>query len=110
VIDEDVGPGLEKLAGMPSLDAILLDVPIERSEGLEACARLRGEAKAPFIVLANAASREALLHAIESGARYALLKPVRPELLLERLATAMKAPAAVPAAPSADAGEAPPTS
>jgi len=104
VIDEDVVPGLEKLPAMPSVDAILLDVPIETAGGLEVCARLREKARAPFIVLANAASREALDHAIGSGARYVLLKPVRPELLLERLASVIQAPAAAPSAPAGGEG------
>ncbi len=95
VIDEDVGPGLEKLAAMPSLDAILLDVQIETADGLATCARLREAAKAPFIVLANVASHDALAHAVESGARYVLLKPVKQDLLLERISNVLKPPETV---------------
>ena len=101
VIDEDVRQGLDRLAAMPSLDAILLDVPIETDDGLAACARLREAGKAPYIVLANAAGLEAMAHALESGARYVLLKPVRPDLLLERLAGLIQPRAGVPSAPPA---------
>ncbi len=91
VVEEEVGPGLEKLAGGLHADAVVLDVALETPEGREACARLREAAKAPFIVLASSSGREAVAHAIESGARCILLKPVRPDVLLDRLADTFKA-------------------
>lgn len=85
VVEEEVGPGLEKLPGMSGVGAVVADVALETPEGVEACARLRETQKAPFIVLTTHAGREAVSHAIDSGARFVLLKPVRPDLLLQRL-------------------------
>jgi DNA-binding response OmpR family regulator len=76
---------------MAGVNAVVVDVPVETPEGVEACARLREILKVPFIVLTGSASGEAVTHAIDSGARYVLLKPVRPELLLERLSDALGA-------------------
>jgi CheY-like chemotaxis protein len=86
VVEEEAGPGLEKLPGMTGVSAVVADIALETPEGVEVCARLRELQKAPFVVLTSHAGRDAVSHAIDSGARFVLLKPVRPELLLQRLA------------------------
>jgi CheY-like chemotaxis protein len=93
VVEEDVGPGLEKLPGMSGVSAVVADVPLETPEGAEVCARLREAQKAPFVVMTSHGGREAVIHAIDSGARHVLLKPVRPELLLQRLSETIGAEA-----------------
>ncbi len=89
-VEGDRWPGPDGTPGVREADVIVLDTALGTPEGQEACRQVRESAKVPFIVLTSAAGREAVVQAIESGARYALLKPVRPELLLERLADALR--------------------
>jgi CheY-like chemotaxis protein len=88
------GQGLEEAQQQLSrktVDAIVLDVPIETDGGLEACMKVRGIAKVPIIVLAGNTSKQAIANALQSGARYVLVKPFKEDLLLERLANVLKA-------------------
>ncbi|HLF95017.1 MAG TPA: DUF4388 domain-containing protein [Planctomycetota bacterium] len=71
-------------------DVIVLDVPIETDDGLNLCARLRGMTKTPFIVLSGNASKQAIANALQSGARYVLVKPFREDLLIERISNVLK--------------------
>ncbi len=73
------------------VDAIVLDAPIETDGGLEACMKVRGIAKVPIIVLAGNTSKQAIANALQSGARYVLVKPFKEDLLIERLANVLKA-------------------
>ena len=87
------GQGLEEAQqhlGRKTVDAIVLDVPIETDGGLEACMKVRGIAKVPIIVLAGNTSKQAIANALQSGARYVLVKPFKEDLLLERLANVLK--------------------
>lgn len=77
------------------IDVVILDVSIETEDGLATCRRIREVTPVPFIVLAGNTSRQAVANAIESGARYVLLKPVKQDLLLERLSNVLRPPEAV---------------
>lgn len=67
------------------LDVIVLDISLQTGEGLPLCARLCEMKAAPLILLADNTSKEAVDNAVQSGARYVLLKPVEEEFLLERI-------------------------
>lgn len=88
VEEEEISSGLEKLGMGPAMDVAILDAAVESPEGREACRRLR-EAGVPFLVLTPGTGREAMEQAGVSGARFVLVKPVRPERLLDRLAAAL---------------------
>lgn len=82
---------LADLLSRNPVDAIILDVSVETESGLALCSRLRQLTRTPFLVLSRNASRAAVLNAIQCGARYVLIKPVREDLLLERLSNVLKA-------------------
>ena len=65
--------------------AIVLDLPIETEDGLTLCRRLRGSTKTPFILLSGNTSKKAVAHALQSGARYVLVKPIKEDLLVDRV-------------------------
>jgi CheY-like chemotaxis protein len=73
------------------VDAIVLDVSVETDNGLGLCGKLRDVAKVPFIVLSGNTSKQAVINAVQCGARYVLIKPVREDLLLERILNLLKA-------------------
>jgi CheY-like chemotaxis protein len=77
--------------GRKEADVIVLDVPIETDGGLAACMKVRGSSKVPIIVLAGNTSKQAIANALQSGARYVLVKPFKEDLLLERLSNVLKA-------------------
>jgi CheY-like chemotaxis protein len=79
----------EGLAALAA-DVIVLDVPIETDDGLKLCANLREKTKTPFLVLSGNTSKQAIAHALQSGARYVLIKPVKEDLLLERISNVLK--------------------
>jgi len=72
------------LAEIPA-HVIILDIAIETDEGLRLCHRLRQNTEIPFIVVTGSSGRMAGAHARKSGARHVLLKPINPELLVDRL-------------------------
>lgn len=82
-------PDASRILPSQYVDVIIFDVSIETEDGLAACNTLREGTKTPFIVLAGNSSRRAITNAIQSGARYVLLKPVKEELLLDRLSRAL---------------------
>lgn len=63
--------------------AVIVDLAPDVNEGLAICDRLRDEMKKNFIVVTEAASQ---MEALQSGARYVLLKPVPAQVLLDRTA------------------------
>lgn len=65
--------------------AIILDIALETVEGLKVCTRVRQTARVPFIVATSVGGRLAAANARLSGARHVLLKPIVPDLLLDRL-------------------------
>jgi CheY-like chemotaxis protein len=85
--EDDAVRTLERQAA----DVVVLDVPIETDGALALCERFRKTKPVPFIVLSANASKQAIAHAMQSGARYVLIKPFREDLLLERIANVLKA-------------------
>jgi len=75
------------------VDAIILDISFEGGEALTVCERIRAETKRPFIVMSENTSQAAFDSALQCGARYVLLKPIKEEVLLERLAQLLGLPA-----------------
>ena len=73
------------LTSLEHVDVVVLDVPLETEGSLALCARLRDTTQTPFILLSANTSRNATANALRSGARYVLVKPIREELLIERL-------------------------
>ena len=69
--------------------AIIVDTAIESEEGMRLCTRLRREARVPFIVVTGDRGRLATANARKSGARHVILKPILPDLLLDRLHDAL---------------------
>ncbi len=63
--------------------AVVVDLSPDVEEALSICDRLREDSKKSFIVLTEAAAQ---MQALQSGARYVLLKPVPGQVLLERIA------------------------
>lgn len=90
VIEGFSSANLPELLGRYAVDAIVLDVSIETDNGLALCRRLRESTPVPFIVLSGNTSKQAVINAIQAGARYVLVKPVREDLLLERISHLLK--------------------
>lgn len=63
--------------------AVVVDLAPDVDQALAICDRLREDTKKSFIVLTEAAAQ---MEALQSGARYVLLKPVPGQVLLERIA------------------------
>jgi CheY-like chemotaxis protein len=74
------------LIGKNPVHAIVLEAWIDTDEGVSRSARLKATTSIPFICFSGDAKPEAVASAQRSGARYVLLKPIREDLLLERLA------------------------
>lgn len=64
-------------------EAVIVDLAPDVTEGLAICDRLRDNLKKNFIVVTEPASQ---MEALQSGARYVLLKPVPAQVLLDRTA------------------------
>jgi CheY-like chemotaxis protein len=67
--------------------AVVVDLSPDLGEALAICDRLREDMKKSFIVLTEASGQ---MEALQSGARYVLLKPVPGQVLLERIAQIRK--------------------
>lgn len=63
--------------------AVIVDLAPDVDAGLAICERLREDSKKAFIVVTEPAAQ---MQALESGARYVLLKPVPAQVLLDRTA------------------------
>jgi DNA-binding response OmpR family regulator len=74
------------LLGRNPVHAIVLEAWIDTDEGVSRCARLKAITPIPFICFSGDTRPETVANAQRSGARYVLLKPIRENLLLERLA------------------------
>jgi len=90
VIEGHNSSDLKDLLGRSPADAIILDVSVETDNGVSLCTRLRQTTRIPFIVLSGNTSRQAVLNAAQSGARYVLIKPIKEDLLLERISNVLK--------------------
>jgi CheY-like chemotaxis protein len=71
-------------------DLVLLDVPLETPDGLEFCKLVREKLQVPLIAMVGNASKQAVQNALQSGARYVLVKPFKEDLLLERISNVLK--------------------
>lgn len=71
------------------IHAIVLDAWVDTEEGMSRCDRLRAATAVPFICFSGSTSPETVANAQRSGARHVLLKPIREDILLERLAELM---------------------
>jgi CheY-like chemotaxis protein len=69
-------------ARLHAAKAVVVDITFDSDEATSLCDHLREEAKKPFILITEGSSMDA---ALQSGARYVLLKPVPGKLLLERI-------------------------
>lgn len=81
VVEVDTWPDAE--AWVDAAAAVVVDLSPDVNEALAICDRLREDTKKSFIVLTEAAAQ---MDALQSGARYVLLKPVPGQVLLERIA------------------------
>jgi CheY-like chemotaxis protein len=90
VIEGHSSSDFQDLLSRHPADAIILDVSVEADNGLALCARLRQATRVPFIALSGNTSRQAVLNAIQSGARHVLVKPIKEDLLLERISNVLK--------------------
>ncbi len=91
VIEGHSTSDLKDLLARYPVDVIVLDVSVETDNGLALCTRLREQARPPFLVLSGNTSRQAVLNAIQCGARHVLIKPIKEDLLLERISNVLKA-------------------
>jgi CheY-like chemotaxis protein len=69
-----------------AIAAIILDISFDSEDAVSICERIREDSRKPFIVLTEKATGQAFEAALQSGARYVLLKPVDEKVLLDRLA------------------------
>jgi CheY-like chemotaxis protein len=81
VVEVDAWPDAE--AWVDTAAAVVIDLSPDVDGALAICDRLREDTKKSFIVLTEAAAQ---MEALQSGARYVLLKPVPGQVLLERIA------------------------
>ncbi|MBI3854930.1 MAG: DUF4388 domain-containing protein [Planctomycetes bacterium] len=82
VVEADTWAGAE--AWLDATASIILDISADADEMLSICTRIREDSRKPFIVVYDAG--QGMDTALQTGARYVLLKPVPEKLLLERLA------------------------
>jgi CheY-like chemotaxis protein len=83
VVQADAWSGAE--SWLDAVAASILDISVEQDEMLSVCDRIREASRKPFMVLYDAG--QGMDVALQSGARYVLVKPVPEKLLLERLAS-----------------------
>ncbi len=74
------------------VNLLVLDAPIETSDGLEICRRVGELAWLPFILLSSNRSKEAVDNAVRSGAVCVLVKPIQEDTLLQRIAALLDPP------------------
>ena len=84
-IESGMAGDLERIAAAGRVDAIILDLALGTPEADEVGPRIGRHFLAPVMVLSSGRGREALAQALGSGFRQVLLKPIEPELLLDRL-------------------------
>jgi CheY-like chemotaxis protein len=80
VVEAESWAGAE--SWVDSVKAIVLETTFDSDEALNLCERLREDSRKPFILVTEGSSMDT---ALQSGARYVLLKPVPEKLLMERL-------------------------
>jgi DNA-binding response OmpR family regulator len=70
-------------------DLVLLDLRLPGTDGFEVFEQLRAVSAAPVLFLSAGAQESDKERALSMGARDYLVKPVLPEVLLERIAEAL---------------------
>jgi PleD family two-component response regulator len=84
----------QSMSELPSpIDLILLDVMMPEIDGIEACARIRGEKRystVPIIMVTSLADADSLANAFVAGATDYITKPVNRIELLARVRSALK--------------------
>ncbi|HZE98135.1 MAG TPA: DUF4388 domain-containing protein [Planctomycetota bacterium] len=70
---------------LDAIKAVIVDVSFDAEDGFSICDQLRDASRKPFIVVADTAAGNSFDQALQSGARYVLLKPVAEQQLLDRL-------------------------
>jgi phosphoserine phosphatase RsbU/P len=81
------------VAGAAELDIILLDILMPQVDGIEACARIRGDqryADIPIIMVTSVDDMDSLANAFVAGANDYITKPVNRTELLARVRAAFK--------------------
>lgn len=68
-------------------DVIILDTGTSVLDRLPVCRKLRAASPAPIVVLSANTEREAVLRAVQNGAKDYLVKPFASEVLIQRLRT-----------------------
>jgi CheY-like chemotaxis protein len=90
VVEADSEAAAREVLNHKPVDAMVLDLPIGTDDGFKLCLGLRNAARAPFILVTGEKSKQAARHAVDSGARYVLLRPVNEALLVERITNILK--------------------
>lgn len=91
VVDERTSADIAEILSVSRVHLIVVDVSIDTEDGLGLCRRIRETTPLPLILLCGNASRQAVANATRSGARCVLTKPVKNELLLDRITSILRA-------------------
>jgi CheY-like chemotaxis protein len=84
--------GVASSNDVPQVDVVLLDVVMPEVDGIEACARIRGDARysnTPIVMVTSAHDADTPLMAFEAGANDYITKPVDREALLHCIREAL---------------------
>ena len=85
VFEEGTSPEPAGVLNRMDADVIVADVPLHSPEGQDYCRRLKESAQVPFIVITPNEGSHLTAHALDSGARFVLTKPLDEGRLLDRL-------------------------
>ncbi|HEV7183217.1 MAG: MtrAB system response regulator MtrA [Actinomycetales bacterium] len=79
-------------------DLVLLDLMLPGVDGIEVCARIRGESGVPIIMLTAKSDTADVVKGLESGADDYMVKPFNPKELVARIRTRLRPASSAPAA------------
>jgi CheY-like chemotaxis protein len=85
VIECPTKENLPRVVSQSSAGAVVLDTEIGTDKGLDLCRGAAKKAGVPVMLLTTLEGGSAVSRAFQSGAHCVLLKPVQPELVVERL-------------------------
>lgn len=84
VIEAANGKEAVEAFGREHPDVVLMDVTMPEMDGLEALKRIRGQTPAARVIMCSALGQQSIvLEAIKAGAKDFIVKPFRPEKVLE---------------------------